>query len=72
MAYYILYGLPADRLSWGQAIGSAAVCQSFGSKVEARSLLPRFGGAPRQATRAEVLAWIDQHNHHFENGRPKP
>jgi hypothetical protein len=49
------YGLPDSRQEAATAIGSAAICQTFGGRVKPDELLPRFG-RERMPTPDEVAA----------------
>jgi hypothetical protein len=57
-AYYREYGFDADRVEHAAANAGAAVCQSFGAKVKAGQLVPRFG--PRGETNVlAVRLWLE-------------
>jgi hypothetical protein len=51
--YYLRRGFPADRIEAAVAIAGAAVCQTWGGKVEPKDLIPQFG---RKKLSNKVLA----------------
>jgi hypothetical protein len=58
MAFHREGGFGEEQRRWSVAIGSAAVCQSMGSKVRPDQLMPKFG--PKQPTPLPKLkSWIN-------------
>jgi hypothetical protein len=56
--YYREFGFDADRLEYATANAGAAVCQSWGGKVRANQLVPRFG-PPAPPHPATIHAWLN-------------
>ncbi len=54
-------GWASDRVMWTTANAGSAVCATWGGRVKAEEIIPRFrgGGASREQRHVEIRAWLE-------------